>query len=320
MRLHRHGGVHVSWFTWLMCSSEPINQKTLCTIIMNYFSHSILYIAFLVKSLSVMIQAQELTAIPMQGGMVMPSIHYNAMHNHLSVSVPETVPQLTTLAMSHPDRHFSSTAPWYDLLDPAVQGQSFNRQYGFVMDGSSDLLPAGTAIWIRQISATEGLHAYQYRSGGPLDQAWVPMFGTDGSSDVLTWNMKMYHPTYVTSMGHGSLMADYEAFVVDLDTGESIPDIQPASFTLHWVRASMGGQPTLSIARKLVLSWGGDIFRLCPPILRIADRSRLGDPGCHAHAHERGICGAGGSWRPWSFLSPSHGRGLGNGWGTHARR
>ena len=98
-----------------------------------------------------------------------------ADHGHLMVTLPPTTPHLTPLKDSHPDMHFNPDSPWYEDLDPDRMGMAFNRQYGFVMEGTSDLLPLGTAIWIEMKSADHGLRAYL-----PKDQRT----GTDLDTDV----------------------------------------------------------------------------------------------------------------------------------------
>ncbi|MDA7525261.1 hypothetical protein OAM21_02995 [Verrucomicrobia bacterium] len=184
-------------------------------------------------------QAQDsiLNAVPMQGKMLMPAIRYMSAHGHLMVMLPDETPHLTPLEESHPDKHFAVTSPWYDDLDPETQGMAFNRQYGFVMDGASDLLPLGMAVWIRKLSSDHGLEVYQYRNMSETEQKWEPMFGTNGSSEVFAWNMKMFHPAFVGPRNSGAKSAEFEAYVVDTDTGERVQEIDGASFTLTWTAA-----------------------------------------------------------------------------------
>lgn len=187
----------------------------------------------------------------------MPSIRYMSAHGHLMVMVPDETPHLTPLEESHPDTHFSVTSPWYDDLDPETQGMAFNRQYGFVMDGASDLLPLGMAVWIRRLSSNHGLEVYQYRNMSDTEQTWEPMFGTSGSSEVFEWNMKMFHPAFVVPRNSGAKSAEFEAYVVDTDTGERVQEIDGASFTLTWTAARPEGMLELSISQRIVLTWEG---------------------------------------------------------------
>ena len=153
----------------------------------------------------------------------------------------------TPLEESHPDKHFAVTSPWYDDLDPETRGMAFNRQYGFVMDGASDLLPLGMAVWIRMLSSDHGLEVYQYRNISETEQIWEPMFGTNGSSEVFAWNMKMFHPAFVGLSGTVEPnRQSLKAYVVDADTGERVQEIDGASFTL-----SMDSSPTRRHARTI---------------------------------------------------------------------
>jgi hypothetical protein len=208
-------------------------------------------------STAVNLQAQEtqLGSVPMQGGMVMPAIRYMTEHGHLMVTMPSEIPHLTPLEESHPDMHFHPTSPWYEDLDPDHQGKAFNRQYGFVMDGASDLLPLGTAIWIQLVSADHGLEAYTYRSISDDEQIWTPMFGTHDSSKIFEWDMRMFHPAFAALQGSGPLSADFEAFVVDLDSGKRRADIGGITFTLLWTAEHSDVVPALGISQKIVLSW-----------------------------------------------------------------
>lgn len=203
-------------------------------------------------------QETRLLSVPMQGGMAMPAIRYQAEHGHLMVTMPQVVPHLTTLEESHPDAHFNPNSPWYHHLDPDHMGMAFNRQYGFVIDGTSNLLPLGTAIWIQLLSADHGLRAYTYRNISEEEQIWTPMFGTEDSSKVFEWDMRMFHPAFVAPQGSGPLSAEFEAFVVDTGTGERIPDIGGAKFTLHWTAEHSGEMPELSISQMIVLTWPGN--------------------------------------------------------------
>ncbi len=187
----------------------------------------------------------------------MPAIRYMADHGHLMVMMPNTVPHLTPLEESHPDMHFNAESPWFEDLDPTAKGMAFNRQYGFVMDGTSDLLPLGTAIWIEMVSADHGLQVYKYRSINEEDQTWEPIFGSGGSSPVFEWDMRMFHPAFAAPKESGPLSAEFKAFVADVNTGEVVEEIEGAHFTLSWTADSPEGMPELSIARQIVLSWEG---------------------------------------------------------------
>lgn len=223
-------------------------------------SHLIIF-TVLVSSLSMTFvhgQGNTLDSVPMQGGMAMPAIKYNAELGQLLISMPDTTPQLIPLEISHPGDQFDPSSPWFDSLDPSRKGMAFNRQYGFIMDATSDFLPDGAGIWIRQLYAPSALKAYNYRSHGSDTKSWKPIFGTSGSSDVLEWNLMMFHPAFAAPRGSGPLMAFYEAFVVNLDTGMPMEEIGSVTFALRWSSATSGGEPALTISNKVVLAWKGE--------------------------------------------------------------
>lgn len=113
------------------------------------------------------LSAATLSAVPMQGGMAMPMVSYDAMMGRVMVMMPPEIPQLTPLLVSHPADRFNEADPWYDRLDPSRQGLSFSRRYGFVMNTESAPLPDGTAIWIRKTAGSEGLGIYATRVPPP---------------------------------------------------------------------------------------------------------------------------------------------------------
>jgi hypothetical protein len=193
-----------------------------------------------------------LTNVPMQGGMLHVGFAYHADHKELHAHIDPAVPALTPVSISDPTAMFATADPWTDLLDPHRQGQAFNRQYGFVVDGESDPLPEGSAIWIRQLAASAGLQAFRYRGTDP--KAWEPMFGTAGSTNVFAWSLTMFHPAYTCPLNSGPHHADYEAFLVNAANGEPVAGISSAQFTLTW---TVAGQaiPNLVLAQKIVLTW-----------------------------------------------------------------
>jgi hypothetical protein len=191
--------------------------------------------------------AAELSAVPMQGAMVHINLGYSAASNRVTVHVDPSVPVLIPLTLSHPPDWFVAADPWYGDLDPAASGLAFNRQYGIVVDAATDPIPDGNGIWIRQVGADTGLRAHTYRSSG-TNKVWTPMFGTDGSTNVLRWNFMMFHPAYSMTARVGSVSADYEAFLVDTNTGEEVTAVTPATFTLAW--STMGCD--------VRMGWSGD--------------------------------------------------------------
>ncbi len=199
-----------------------------------------------------MTSAATLTSVPMQGSMAMVMLSYNAGSGTLTAMPPTDVPQLTPLLISNPGDSFSPADPWYDCLDPSRQGLAFSRRYGFVMDGASDLLPTGTAIWIRLLSSSPGLGAYRYRSSVP--KAWQPIFGTAGSTNALQWDGMMFHPGFTAPPGTNTYSATFEAFVMDMTTGQLVPGADTGPFTFNWTDVP-DGRPTLSVTPKMAISW-----------------------------------------------------------------
>jgi len=172
-----------------------------------------------------------LTMVPMQGGMV----HVNILHRTeggvpvLSVHLDPSVPVLLPLAVSYRGSRFEEAQPWHAELDPFGRGMAFNRQYGFVLDGSSDPLAEGHGIRIRQLTAHPELRVRLYRQN---PATWEPMFGQGGSEADFSWNLMMFHPAYALSgWVEGPVEAEYEAFMVDAD-GERLGGA--ARFTLRW--------------------------------------------------------------------------------------
>jgi hypothetical protein len=197
-------------------------------------------------------RAATLTAVPMQGGMVMPMLAYHASDGSLTVQVDPTVPQLTPLLISNPGDSFDTVDPWYDYLDPSRQGLAFSRRYGFVMDTGTDPLPSGLAIWIRKVSSSPGLGAYRYRGG--TSKLWEPIFGTGGVTNALQWDGTMFHPAFTALPGTGIFTATFEAFLLDTTTGTPVPGANTGPFTFNWTDVA-DGRPALTVSQRIVVGW-----------------------------------------------------------------
>jgi hypothetical protein len=198
-------------------------------------------------------QAAELTSVPMGGSMVHANVAYHAAQNRLEAHMESVVPQLTPLDVSSPADSFAPADPWFSCLDPTQQGQAFNRQYGFVMDASTDTLPAGTGISIRMLSRTPGVSTYRYRSSAGA-RSWDPIFGTAGSTNLFQWNLSMFHPAIAAPPTNGTHSATFEAFLVNTNTGQEVAAIAPAPFTLNWTIVPSARE--LHLAPDHVLTWG----------------------------------------------------------------
>jgi len=197
-------------------------------------------------------QSATLSTVPMQGGMVMPMVAYHADDGHLHMTLMGAeVPQLTPLLVSHPGTNFISGDPWYDDLDPARKGLSFSGRYGFVM-GMSDTLPDNTAIWLRKLSGSPELGFYRYSGSAP--KAWVPIFGTAGTTNALYWNTDMFHPRVTAPPGTNLLTATFEAYLVNTNTLQEVPDSTSGPLVLNWTNVP-DGRPALEIGTRVVVAW-----------------------------------------------------------------
>lgn len=201
---------------------------------------------------ALMSAAATLTSVPMQGGMVMPMVSYNATAGRIEVMMDPVIPQLTPLLVSNPGDGFDPGDPWFDSVDPSRQGASFSRRYGFVMDANTDLLPANTQMWIRKLSGSPELKAYQYRETAP--KAWEPIFGTDGTTNAMYWNGMMFHPAFTAPPGTNNLTATFEVYLLDTTTGLEVPNTSSGPLVFEWTNVS-DGRPALSLAQRVVISW-----------------------------------------------------------------
>lgn len=197
--------------------------------------------------------AAVLTNVPMQGGMVMPMVSYSAAKDGITVMMPLTVPQLTPLLVSNPSDRFNPEDPWFGNLDPSREGLAFSRRYGFVMSGNTDILPASREIWIRRLSGSPGLSAFRYQDTEP--KAMEPIFGTQGVTNAMRWNGKMFHPLFTAPPGTNELTATFEAYLLDTATGEEVPNSSSGDLVFNWTTAP-DPRPVLRVASGgLSISW-----------------------------------------------------------------
>jgi hypothetical protein len=195
-------------------------------------------------------RAAVLTGVPMQGGMAMPMISYNSSDGHLHVMMPGEVPQLTPLLVSNPGDSFDPGDPWYDSLDPSLQGLSFSRRYGFMMEMMSDPLPANTAIWLRKLSGPPELGFYRYAGSEP--EAWEPIFGTAGTTNALYWNGDMFHPGVTAPPGTNPITATFEAVLLNTLTGAEVANSSTGPMVLDFTNVT-DGRPALAIGQRIVI-------------------------------------------------------------------
>jgi hypothetical protein len=191
----------------------------------------------------------------MQGGMVMPMVSYHSSDGTMHVMMPATVPQLTPLLVSNPGDSFDPADPWFSALDPSAQGNAFSRRYGFKMDASTDLLPAGNQIWIRKLSGSAGLSAYRYQDTAP--KALQLIFGTGGVTNALYWNGVMFHPLFAAPPGTNSYSATFEVYLLDTTTGQDVPGSSSGPLVFTWTDV-LDGRPSLNIGVRtlgIVVFW-----------------------------------------------------------------
>jgi hypothetical protein len=196
--------------------------------------------------------AATLAAVPMQGGMVMPMIAYQAEHDRLRATMPAEIPELIPLLVSHPADQFDPADPWFDALDPSRQGRAFSRRYGFVMDTMTDPLPSDRAIWLRRISGSPELSFHQY--SGSVPKLWEPIFGTADTPDARYWNGMMFHPGVSAPPGTNSLTATFEAYLVDTTSGQAIPNSGTGPMVFQWTCVP-DGRPMLESGTRFIVTW-----------------------------------------------------------------
>jgi len=185
----------------------------------------------------------------------MPMVSYHSSDEMIHVMMPSTVPQLTPLLMSNPGDGFDPADPWFGALDPSAQGKAFSRRYGFVMDANTDLLPAGTQIWIRKLSGSAGLSAYRYQETEP--KALQPIFGTEGVTNALYWSGMMFHPVFAAPPGTNSYSATFEVYLLDTSTGLAVPGSSSGPLAFTWTDVP-DGRPSLNIGLRtlgIVVFW-----------------------------------------------------------------
>ncbi len=197
------------------------------------------------------VQAATQTAVPMQGGMIMPMIRYDGASGMLSVMTPADVPQLTPLLVSNPADTFDPADPWFANLDPGAQGYSFSRRYGFVMDVMTDPLPADRQIWLRKVSGPPELGFYRYSGSAP--KAWEPIFGTAGSTNARFWNLMMFHPGVSAPPGTNTYSALFQAFLYDTTSGAEVPGTA-TNIVLNFTNVP-DGRPALGAMIKMAVQW-----------------------------------------------------------------
>lgn len=153
----------------------------------------------------------------------------------LSAHVDMNVP--TPIMVDYGDTYMGNFA--------VLTGKLYNAQYGWIPDGTW-APPAGSSLWIEQLTATPGLEVYR---GGMMNNmgahSVAPIFGTAGSSPRIAWNGTMLHNWYAATMP-GDYSATYRLYFGDAN-GDATPGYTPAEVTFHWTAVPEPAAATLLV-------------------------------------------------------------------------
>jgi hypothetical protein len=180
--------------------------------------------------------AAVLTTLPSptdQGGMIHINVALNG--SAMEVLLDTGTPGIKPLAEWKPGDTLDPSSPWYATLDPSQAAGLFNSQFGFVMSGDSDLLPAGSTILIGWVSGTAGLESFRWRNTTP--QLFDGILGTDGSSTSWDWgtvNRGMMHPLFSMPAGSGGTASATLSFTLADSSGVALPGYTAAQTTLNF--------------------------------------------------------------------------------------
>lgn len=107
-----------------------------------------------------------------------------------------------------------------------LNGTMYNAQYGWMVEGFWSA-PEGAVIWIEELEAPATLETYRGMS------SYLPIFGTNASSQRLQWGGGMMHNWYASEFP-GTFEATYRVYFGAPD-GTPLPDFGAATVTLNWV-------------------------------------------------------------------------------------
>lgn len=106
-----------------------------------------------------------------------------------------------------------------------LNGTGYNAQFGWLASGFFSL-PSGSGVFVRELSATRGLSAYDAFS-------FEPIFGTGGSPATWQWSGAMTHNWYSASR-QGAYSAFYEVYVGD-GSGVALDGWSSTFVRLDWL-------------------------------------------------------------------------------------
>ncbi len=182
-----------------------------------------------IATVSIMVLAgsagAQLPQFMWDGGMKHVLISFDG--TSLGIEVDPNSPQLPLpLAM----RTFGES---YQGNASVLDGKFYSSQYGFLADGFISL-PAGAAISIEMLSATQGLEVYEGGLRSMLaNHTYAPIFGTDGSDTAWQWGGTMHHPWFAAG-ALGSYEAVFEVYLSDAATGDRLSGFVSDTVTLQW--------------------------------------------------------------------------------------
>jgi hypothetical protein len=154
---------------------------------------------------------------------IMVHLHGTALEGHVDASVA------TPIMVDYGQTYAGNAA--------ALNGRMYNAQYGWMVEGFW-APPAGSVLWIEQLSATPGLLSY---SGGTMmnQGSFAPIFGTAGSSSRIQWNGAMLHNWYAATSA-GDYSATYRIYFGDAQ-GNATDGFQAGEVTLNWTAVPAPG-------------------------------------------------------------------------------
>ena len=183
------------------------------------------------------VSATVLTALPSpmaQGGMIHINVALNG--SAMEVLVDSGAPVIKSLSAWMPGDTLDSASPWYATLEPSQAAGLFNSQFGLVMSGDSDLLPADSTIIVGWVSGTAGLEAFRWRNS-PAPQLFDAILATDGSSTSWDWgtvNRGMMHPLFIMPTGSSGTASATLSFALADSSGLALPGYTPTQTTLNF--------------------------------------------------------------------------------------
>ena len=155
--------------------------------------------------------------VGMMDGAPMKHISVAFDGSDIEVHVDETVSTPLLRNLTSPDQ-FNAAEAW-----AVLDGKHHNFQYGWVPDGIW-APPAGSAVWVEQISASSGLDTYE--GGRFMSEAMIramtfdPIFGTNDTADIWKWSGVMTHNAYaVLDPTLSEYSATYRVYLGDENTG-----------------------------------------------------------------------------------------------------